>query len=195
VLIPTETLFSNFFENKEGSSANPCSDVYNGGKAFSEPEAGGVAAFMTAVAKVKKFLIAISIHSYSQFWMWSWAYTGQEFPFNVAKTEQGAKIAVDALQNEFGTEYQAGPTSKLITYKVTGSSSDWMCGENISKLTYALELRDTGELGKLGEYGFLLPCDQIIPSGIETFAAIKALADFALKNQKDIGKCNKNPKK
>ena len=35
------------------------------------------------------------------------------------------------------------------------------------KFSYGVELRDTGE------YGFLLPEDQIIPTGEENFAAMK----------------------
>ena len=37
------------------------------------------------------------------------------------------------------------------------------------RYAFALELRDTGR------YGFLLPANQIIPTGIETFAAVKAM--------------------
>jgi hypothetical protein len=38
--------------------------------------------------------------------------------------------------------------------------------------SYAVELRDQGQ------YGFILPEDQIVPSGQETFEAIKALAFY-----------------
>jgi hypothetical protein len=31
-----------------------------------------------------------------------------------------------------------------------------------------------------GEYGFLLPPEQIIPSGLETFEAVKALAFYIM---------------
>jgi hypothetical protein len=47
---------------------------------------------------------------------------------------------------------------------------------NIIKYSYAVELRDTGE------YGFLLPADQIIPSGKETLEAMKALSTYVLNN-------------
>jgi len=39
-----------------------------------------------------------------------------------------------------------------------------------TKYTFALELRDKGR------YGFLLPANQIRPTGMETFAGIKAMA-------------------
>jgi len=36
------------------------------------------------------------------------------------------------------------------------------------------------ELRDQGEYGFLLPPEQIIPSGLETFEAVKALAFYIM---------------
>ena len=52
----------------------------------------------------------------------------------------------------------------------TGSTGDWASGFLGVKYSYALELRDKGR------YGFLLPANQIIPTGTETFAAMKAMA-------------------
>lgn len=57
------------------------------------------------------------------------------------------------------------------TDATTGSTGDWASGVLGVKYSYALELRDKGR------YGFLLPANQIIPTGIETFAAMKAMAD------------------
>ena len=42
--------------------------------------------------------------------------------------------------------------------------------------SYGVELRDTGK------HGFLLPPDQIIPSGEETLQALIALSDFVFNN-------------
>lgn len=53
----------------------------------------------------------------------------------------------------------------------TGSTGDWASGVLGVKYSYALELRDKGR------YGFILPANQIIPTGHETFAAMKAMAN------------------
>lgn len=53
---------------------------------------------------------------------------------------------------------------------LTGSSDDWAKGKAGIKYSYTVELRDKGR------YGFLLPASQIIPTGRETFAAVKAMA-------------------
>lgn len=58
----------------------------------------------------------------------------------------------------------------------SGSSADWALDSANIIYSYGVELRDQGQ------YGFLLPPDQIIPSGKETFEAIKALA-FYIKAQ------------
>jgi hypothetical protein len=44
------------------------------------------------------------------------------------------------------------------------------------KYSYGVELRDTGE------FGFLLPPSEIIPSGEETFMGIAAMAKFIKAN-------------
>lgn len=52
----------------------------------------------------------------------------------------------------------------------SGSTKDWAYGVLGVRYAFALELRDRGR------YGFALPANQIMPTGMETFAAIKAMA-------------------
>ena len=44
------------------------------------------------------------------------------------------------------------------------------CGVLKVRYSFGLELRDKGR------HGFILPANQIIPTGVETFAAFKAMA-------------------
>ncbi|XP_077990836.1 carboxypeptidase B-like [Glandiceps talaboti] len=55
-----------------------------------------------------------------------------------------------------------------------GSSLDWAYGVKNVKYSHVLELRDTGE------YGFLLPEDQIEPTAIETFEGLKEVTLYHL---------------
>ena len=57
-----------------------------------------------------------------------------------------------------------------------GGSDDWCYGVAKVKYVYTLELRDAGK------YGFVLPKNQIIPTGEETWAGIKALAEAVYKD-------------
>ena len=52
----------------------------------------------------------------------------------------------------------------------SGGSKDYTYGELGIKYSFALELRDRGR------YGFMLPANQIVPTGIETFEGIKVMA-------------------
>lgn len=58
----------------------------------------------------------------------------------------------------------------------SGSSVDWAFDTLEIFYSFAVELRDTGK------HGFLLPTDQIIECGRETFEGVKALAYFIKDN-------------
>ena len=58
-----------------------------------------------------------------------------------------------------------------------GSSADWTYDQAGIVYSVGVELRDTGM------FGFLLPADQIIPSGEETFEGLKTYALYIINNQ------------
>lgn len=156
---------------KEGASKDPCSDTYCGPKAFSEVEVKGVADFLSKIENLRGF---IDFHSYSQLWMSPWGYT-TKLPDDFKLQDQGSTVAVEALEKLYGTQYEHGSIANTI-YVASGSSADWTYGKINVKYSYGVELRDQGK------YGFLLPDDQILPSGKETLAALVALAEFVHNN-------------
>lgn len=54
----------------------------------------------------------------------------------------------------------------LLIDEASGGSMDWVKGVFDTRITYTYELRDTGR------YGFVLPANQIIPSGEENMKAL-----------------------
>ena len=64
----------------------------------------------------------------------------------------------------------------------SGTSRDWAAGVAKIPYVYTLELRDTGT------YAFMLPPNQIIPTGVETWAGIQAMAAHVLDNDPDDGR-------
>ncbi len=60
------------------------------------------------------------------------------------------------------------------TDEASGFSIDWSYAKLKAKYSYCVELRDRGK------YGFLLPEDQIIPTGEECYAAIKVVTNWVL---------------
>lgn len=54
----------------------------------------------------------------------------------------------------------------MFTDVATGSSGDWVKGNFKVPIVFTYELRDSGQ------YGFILPAEQIIPTGEETLDSL-----------------------
>ncbi|XP_045603336.2 carboxypeptidase B [Procambarus clarkii] len=146
-----------------GTSDIPCSDLYHGPSAFSERESAAVRDAVLALDDVAMFY---SLHSYAQLWMTPYGYT-TDLPANYDEQVRVAEVSVRALEAVHGTQYQYGNIADII-YMAAGGSIDWVYDTAKVPYTYGVELRDQGE------YGFLLPEDQILPTGEETWAGIVA---------------------
>ncbi|KAL9959386.1 hypothetical protein ACROYT_G032708 [Oculina patagonica] len=152
---------------RPGASANPCNDAYRGTHAFSEVEVRNVANYLKSLGgQIAGYM---DIHAYSQLWMTPWGYT-QQPSRDHEELMRVSRYAVGAIRNAgYGTYYRYGPSSVII-YQNSGGSKDYTYGKLGIKYSFALELRDRGR------YGFLLPASQIVPTAMETFEGIKAMA-------------------
>jgi carboxypeptidase A1 len=154
---------------EKGASRDPCDDAYCGPRAFSEVETKAVADYVTKVGNVIGF---IDFHAYSQLWMQPYGWTGTK-PKDFSAQQKCGLAATGAIKKSHGLTYQEG-SIYVIIYPASGSSADWAYDQGKIKYPYGVELRDTGR------YGFLLPPDQIIPTGEEVLAAVEAMADCML---------------
>ena len=77
--------------------------------------------------------------------------------FRVAEAGNAALYAVHQKTYDVGC-------IPCMLYVASGGSLDWTLGQLGIPYSYGMELRDTGM------YGFLLPPDQIIPTGEEAWA-------------------------
>ncbi|XP_070001571.1 carboxypeptidase B isoform X1 [Penaeus vannamei] len=153
-----------------GASDNPCSEIYAGPSALSEPETMALADYMEAHrGRVKAYL---TLHSYSQLFMYPFGHT-LDLPEDWEELDRVAKLAVEALTAVHGTEYEYGSCSSIL-YLDAGSSRDYVKGVVEVPYVYTIELRDQGY------YGFLLPPEQILPTCEETWEAIRVAAKEAL---------------
>jgi len=148
-----------------GVSHDKCSDVYCGEKAFSEPEMQNIKAFVESLNPVP--VLSHCFHSYSQLWLWPYGYAYNEYPENRAEIEQLAIDASDALYQVHGTVFD--PINSAELYPAAGASDDWYKGSLGSRFSFTTELRDTGR------HGFVLPKDQIVPSGEEMWAGFEVV--------------------
>lgn len=78
---------------------------------------------------------------------------------------RGAAAAIKAVH---GTSFATGPICSTI-YKATGNSVDYANDVVGADYVFTAELRDKGD------YGFVLPANQILPSGQEAYAGVRYL--------------------
>uniref|UniRef100_A0A914BV16 ShKT domain-containing protein n=1 Tax=Acrobeloides nanus TaxID=290746 RepID=A0A914BV16_9BILA len=136
-----------------GSSTDPCSEIYQGQFAFSEPETRAVRDFVKAQAgKIKTFL---TFHSYSQILMYPFGHAMRTYPNDVNDMSITANRAAQALQNMYGTKYTVGTGADTL-YPASGGSEDWAKGQMGVKYSYLFELRPEDNVWD----GFLLAENQ-----------------------------------
>lgn len=158
----------NFHWGEAGTSPQKCSDSYQGPSAASEIEVQTIQSYVCAL---KGTMVGyINFHAYSQLWMSPWGYT-DALPADYADQNALSAAAVKAIKSSSGLDYGYGPIATTI-YPASGSSADYTYGVCGVKYSYGVELRDTGK------YGFLLPPDQIVPSGQEIYAAVVAMGQY-----------------
>ena len=64
---------------ESGASKNPCAEDFAGSAAFSQKSVREVADYLKSIPDLKVY---INFHSYSQLWMYPWAYAKEETPDN-----------------------------------------------------------------------------------------------------------------
>lgn len=162
----------------------PCSESYGGNKPFQAVEAAQLAQWAKNETEQHnvKFVGYIDLHSYSQQILYPYAYSCnvnvpnlenmQEVAFNLAKymrLSNGEVYTVSsACENAFAI--------KSLVEASGGSAIDYFFHDLEARYSFQIKLRDTGS------YGFLLPRENIKPTGEEVFQAMRFFGDFLLGN-------------
>lgn len=161
-----------FHWGEGGASTDTCSETYRGANAFSEPEQSALAEYIKSQANVRGY---IDWHSYSQLILGPWGWSTTVLPKDITKQNELAKLAVEAIKSVHGKAYQYGPSGPTL-YVSSGGSNDYTYGALNVTYSYVVELRDTGR------YGFVLPPSEIVPTGEESFAAVRVFANYILRD-------------
>ncbi|XP_018013515.2 carboxypeptidase B-like [Hyalella azteca] len=149
-----------------GSSRRPCSDIFRGPAAFSEPETRAVRdAFLEVRSEVKGY---ISLHSYSQVIMLPWSYQPDVHPNLKNMTDLGEGMA-KAISKARGTKFDVFNTYKSF-YPASGTSMDWVASLGVPH-SLAIELQDKGH------HGFLYPENKIRDAVTEVWKGIEFFAE------------------
>lgn len=162
-----------------GASTNPCSDTYRGPSAMSEPESAGIGNFVVGnIRRNRDIVAAIDFHAYGELILrpYGWALPSEATPETDPETAALASKMQTAIAATHGRRYTSEHAAEL--YCASGGADDWFFA-NATKRSVAggfcIELRDTGR------HGFLLPADQIIPTGEENFEAVMVIAESLLR--------------
>jgi len=150
----------------EGSSGNSSSQTYRGTAPFSEPESAAMRDFILSLPNVAAHL---DMHSYSQLILAPWGHI-PDLPDDHDIFQFLGESMQDLIFDVHGKTYVHGPAYSVL-YPAAGIAPDWGYG-TIGALGFTFELRDTGQ------YGFLLPPEQIIPNGEEIVPAMMFMADW-----------------
>ncbi|OQR73366.1 zinc carboxypeptidase A 1-like [Tropilaelaps mercedesae] len=152
---------------KRGSSANPCAENYGGTAAFSEKESQAV---KTGIMRLKdRLVVYMNAHSYSQVIMSPYGYTKTK-PLFYDEQEEAMKAFADGIRTQFNATFRYGTAANTM-YHTSGAAIDWV--HDVAKVKHSLviELRDKGQ------FGFILPNEFIIPSGMELVQGFRHLID------------------
>ncbi|KAJ4336079.1 hypothetical protein N0V87_005659 [Didymella glomerata] len=152
----------------QGASTSPCDEDYKGPSAGDGVETKALKAQLDSLAAGKGIQLYMDIHSYSQLWMYPYGYTCNGAVPNSASYASLTKGAIAAVKAVHGTTFTGGPICNTI-YQVSGDSVDYALENAGTKYSMTVELRDTGN------YGFVLPANQIKPSGEEMWAGLAYL--------------------
>jgi hypothetical protein len=149
-----------------GSSGDPCSEVYRGTGAWSEPETAVLRDFVLSFSD--RLMAGWDIHSYGQLVLEPWQYTLEAPPDSAYLHEIGSLMA-RAIADVHGVQYVAGQGSRIL-YLAAGGTHDWIYGQ-FGAVGIGIELRGQG---------FVLPPDEIIPTGEENFESLLRLNERLL---------------
>jgi hypothetical protein len=128
----------------------------------------GMAGFADKLGKEQGVKLYLDFHSYSQLILSPWGYTCDAYPPTNQEHVDLMNATGEAIEAVYGTEYVSGPTCQTI-YATNGGSMDYLYDVTGAQWAMAFELRDTGE------FGFVLPPDQILPTSEETWAGMRVM--------------------
>lgn len=153
----------------QGASPIPEEDIYHGPAAFSEPES---IAMRDLIDAEPDMIAMLDVHSFGQLLLYPWGYDYVDSVDDLVFANLAADMAAPMMV-PYGQQYLPLQSSDL--YPASGNAIDWAYGAHgIYAIT--IEVRPTF----FEKWGFLLPPDQIVPTGEELVAGISTFIESSL---------------
>ncbi|TGJ85002.1 hypothetical protein E0Z10_g3800 [Xylaria hypoxylon] len=149
----------------DGSSPVPSSETFSGYAPLDTPETAALAAYTRKLRDLHGIKLYVDWHSYAQVILLSYGYTCTGFPANIDEQIDLAAGISAAIAKPYNTTFDYGPGC-LVLYQSSGNGRDYVTDVGKAQFGWGIELRDT-------QYGFVLPPEQILPSGIEIWEGLK----------------------
>lgn len=111
-----------------------------------------------------------SLHSYAQLLMFPYGSTSERVP-NYDDLKAIGERGIAAIKQRYGTVYKTGSIYETI-YPASGASHDWAYRKAEIPIAFTFELRGPDGM-------FLLPAEQILPTGLETLDGFIAVLNEA----------------
>ncbi|KAI4653620.1 putative metallocarboxypeptidase ecm14 [Alternaria ventricosa] len=173
----------------DASQSNPCSESFPGNTPFDGAESARFAEWAKNETENNVDIIGfLDLHSYSQQILYPYSYSCDEEPPSIEDLEELAMGLAKAIRvSRKGQTYKvtsacegnvaiAGQKKSIFPRIESsgGSALDFFYHELKVRYSYQIKLRDTGS------YGFLLPKENIIPTGEEMLDALLYFGRFML---------------
>lgn len=125
-----------------GSSTNPCSDVYMGKAAFSEPETQAVKNFVETHPNLK---VLLTLHTFSELILYPWGYTYDGI------SNQADQATFDKMARTMAGWNHYTPEQSSDLYITSGDTVDWAYG-TLGIFAFTFELSPANSWGGGGFY-------------------------------------------
>lgn len=159
-----------FWDVPGGSSTDPCSETYRGEEPGDTPENTVLTNHTMAISEAQGLKFYVDWHSYSQLILLPYGYSCDADAPNYDEQMELAGGVAEAIESVNGLEFIYGQTCRTI-YQTSGGSMDWAQDIAEAEFAWAFELRPNSPAAG----GFVIPPENIIPSGEENWAGMKYL--------------------